>query len=141
MWLSLEKCHSLSAWGTTCAGAGLALLGAHHSFIRSQKFWLCKGAAFLPQPSKNVLQSQIRIDDLTVFCRGAPSYSMDLLFKWCAENCTVLFFETEQQQDTTFLLGARAIYSAFPRAVFRPTVVFLPFETPWKTYIHNVLRV
>lgn len=67
---------------------------------------------------------------------------MDLLFKWCAENCTVLFFffETAQQQDTNFLLGARAIYSAFPRAVFRPTV-FLPLETPWKTYIHNVLRV
>lgn len=81
-----------------------SLLGAHHHFISSQKFWLCKEAAFLPQPSKNALQSQMKTDNLAVFCRGAPSYSMDLLSRWLAENGTVLFLRQHSNKMQPFYL-------------------------------------
>lgn len=44
------------------------------------------------------------MDNLTVFCRGAPPYSMDLLCKWLAENGTVLFLTQHSSKIQPFCL-------------------------------------
>lgn len=90
MSLSLEK--NFFANDTMCAVVIFAVLGAHHCLIRSPNYWLCKGVAFFSQAPKKACQSQIRADNLTVFCRGARPFSMDLLLKLHAENFTVCLF-------------------------------------------------
>lgn len=111
MSLSLETNLSLFANGVTCAVVVFSVLGAHHCFIRSPDYWLCKGIPF--SASRNACQSQMGADNLTVFCRGAPPFSVDLLLKRHAENFTVgfwFFSDTAPQQVTTFLFGVRAIF-------------------------------
>lgn len=78
--LSLEINPSLCKWHYMFCG-DLCCLGSSPLPYQAPNYWVCKGVAFLSQLPKDACQSQIGADNLTVFCRGAPPFSMDLLLK------------------------------------------------------------